>query len=47
MQITDFIVEWPGYWYTPEDFKMLADAVSQEMESTGNTWKFWLVTAQK
>ncbi|KAF1979680.1 hypothetical protein BU23DRAFT_563076 [Bimuria novae-zelandiae CBS 107.79] len=37
----------PGYWYTPEDFKVLADAVSREMETIGNTWKFWVVTAQK
>jgi len=43
----DAISGWPNYWYTPEDFKILADEVGNEMETTGNTWKFWLVTAKK
>jgi hypothetical protein len=47
LQNTNAAIEWPGYWYTPEDFKVLADAVSHEMKTVGNTWKFWLVTAQK
>lgn len=47
VQATNSDVEWPGYWYTPEDFKNLSNAVSTEMKTAGNVWKFWLVTAQK
>ncbi|KAF5867498.1 putative methyltransferase domain-containing protein [Botrytis fragariae] len=37
----------PNYWYTPEEFKSLKEAVVKEMAEIGNTWRFWVVTGQK
>ncbi|KAF2869623.1 methyltransferase GliN [Massariosphaeria phaeospora] len=37
----------PGYWYSRADYQSLKDAVLQEMEETGNTWRYWLATGRK
>lgn len=37
----------PNYWYTPENFKKLKDAVLREMQQQGNTWRYWLATGRK
>ncbi|KUL91014.1 hypothetical protein ZTR_00887 [Talaromyces verruculosus] len=37
----------PGYWFSQGQFKALKEAVLEEMEITGNTWRFYVVTATK
>ncbi|KAL1599499.1 hypothetical protein SLS60_007302 [Paraconiothyrium brasiliense] len=37
----------PGYWYSPEEFASLKEAVVKEMTETGNTWRFHVITGRK
>ncbi|KAF3400839.1 hypothetical protein DPV78_005240 [Talaromyces pinophilus] len=37
----------PDYWFSQDQFKALKEAVLEEMEITGNTWRFHVVTATK
>ncbi|KAF1960871.1 methyltransferase GliN [Byssothecium circinans] len=37
----------PNYWYSQEDFEMLNNSVAHELNTIGNTWKFWMVTGKK
>ncbi|KAM3067782.1 hypothetical protein ACMFMG_011516 [Clarireedia jacksonii] len=30
----------------PDDFKLLKEAVVEEMANVGNTWRFWVITAE-
>jgi gliotoxin biosynthesis N-methyltransferase len=39
--------EIPNYWFSQDQFKALKEAVLEEMENTGNTWRFNVVTARK
>lgn len=39
--------EIPNYWFSADQFKALKEAVLEEMETTGNTWRFHVVTAAK
>jgi len=37
----------PNYWFTPDDFKKLKEAVFDDMQTVGNTWRYHLATGKK
>ncbi|KAF2877964.1 methyltransferase GliN [Massariosphaeria phaeospora] len=39
--------QFPNFWYSPEQFETLAKNVERELGSTGNSWKFWVVTGRR
>ncbi|KAF2656936.1 methyltransferase GliN [Lophiostoma macrostomum CBS 122681] len=40
-------LQMPNYWYTASDFETLKNLVAEELDTVGNTWRFWVVTAKK
>jgi len=37
----------PNYWFTPDDFRKLKEAVFEDMQKVGNTWRYHLATGKK
>ncbi|KAI9872806.1 MAG: hypothetical protein M1830_001176 [Pleopsidium flavum] len=37
----------PNYWYTADDFKKLRQELAAELQTQGNTWRFWVVVAKR
>ncbi|KAF2656942.1 methyltransferase GliN [Lophiostoma macrostomum CBS 122681] len=37
----------PGFWYSADRFQALERLVREEMETTGNTWRFYVVTGRR
>lgn len=37
----------PGFWYTKEQFDELARVLREEMDTVGNTWRFYVATARR